>query len=47
MVRLIDRLNMTIAVDWDVKPQTKQNIKTNRMKEIKNGYKQHKIFTKK
>ena len=24
MGRLIDRLDMTIAVDWDVKPQTKQ-----------------------
>ena len=23
MVRLTDRLNMTIAVDWDVKSQTK------------------------
>ena len=25
VVRLTDRLNMTIAVDWDIKPQTKQN----------------------
>ena len=25
MVRLTDLLDMTIAVDWDVKPQTKQN----------------------
>ena len=24
VVRLTDRLNMTITVDWDVKPQTKQ-----------------------
>ena len=24
MVRLTDRLDMTIAVNWDVKPQTKQ-----------------------
>ena len=24
MVRLTDHLNMTIVVDWDVKPQTKQ-----------------------
>ena len=24
MVRLTDRLNMTIAVDWDIKAQTKQ-----------------------
>ena len=24
MVRLTDRLDMTIAVDWDVTPQTKQ-----------------------
>ena len=24
MVRLIDRLNMTIAADWDIKQQTKQ-----------------------
>ena len=24
MVRLTDRLDMTIAVDYDVKPQTKQ-----------------------
>ena len=24
MVRLSDRLNMTIVVDWDVKPQIKQ-----------------------
>ena len=24
MVRLTDRLNMMIAVDWDIKPQTKQ-----------------------
>ena len=24
MVRLTDCLNMTIAVDWNVKPQTKQ-----------------------
>ena len=27
MVRLIDRLEMTIVVDWDVKPQIKQTIK--------------------
>ena len=26
-VRLINRLDMTIAVDWDVKPNTKQNAK--------------------
>ena len=26
VVRLSDRLDMTIAVDWDVKPQTKQNL---------------------
>ena len=25
MVRLTDRLDMTIVVDWDVKPQIKQN----------------------
>ena len=25
MVRLIDRLDMTIVVDWDVTPQIKQN----------------------
>ena len=25
VVGLTDRLNMTIAVDWDIKPQTKQN----------------------
>ena len=25
MVTLSDGLDMTIAVDWDVKPQTKQN----------------------
>ena len=24
MVRLTDHLDMTIAVDWDIKPQTKQ-----------------------
>ena len=24
MVRLTDRLDMTISVDWDVKPQIKQ-----------------------
>ena len=24
MFRLSDHLNMTIAVDWDIKPQTKQ-----------------------
>ena len=24
VLRLTDHLNMTIAVDWDVKPQTKQ-----------------------
>ena len=24
MVRLTDRLNITIAVDWDVKPESKQ-----------------------
>ena len=24
MVKLTDRLDTTIAVDWDVKPQTKQ-----------------------
>ena len=24
MIRLTDRLDMTIAVDWDVKPRTKQ-----------------------
>ena len=28
MVRLTDHLSMTIAVDWDVKPQTKQTNKT-------------------
>ena len=28
MVRLIDHLNMTVAVDWDVKPQTKQTKST-------------------
>ena len=27
VVRLTDRLNLTIAGDWDVKPQTKQNKK--------------------
>ena len=27
MVRLTDRLDMTIAVDWDVTPQTKQTKK--------------------
>ena len=27
MVRFIDRLDMTIVVDWDVKPQTKQKCK--------------------
>ena len=26
MVRLTDRLTMTIAVDWDVKQQTKQTM---------------------
>ena len=26
MVRLTDRLDMTIAVDWDVKSQTKQKL---------------------
>ena len=26
VVRLTDLLNMTIAVDWDVKPQTKQKV---------------------
>ena len=25
VVRLTDRLNMTVVVDWDVKPQIKQN----------------------
>ena len=25
--RWTDRLDMTIAVDWDIKPQTKQNQK--------------------
>ena len=25
VVRLTDRLDMTIAVDWDVKPQTKHH----------------------
>ena len=25
VVRLTDRLDMAIAVDWDIKPQTKQN----------------------
>ena len=25
MVRLTDHLDMTIAVDWDIKQQTKQN----------------------
>ena len=30
MVRLTDRLDMTIAVDWDVKPQTKQINQENR-----------------
>ena len=28
MVRLTDCLNMTIVVDWDIKPQIKQNILT-------------------
>ena len=27
MVRLTDSLGLTIAVDWDVKPQTKQTKK--------------------
>ena len=27
MVRLTDRLDMTIVVDWDVKPQVKQTNK--------------------
>ena len=27
MVRLTDCLDMTIAVDWDVKQQTKQSVK--------------------
>ena len=27
-VRLTDHLNMTIVVDWDVKPQNKQNEQT-------------------
>ena len=27
VVRWTDRLNMTIAIDWDIKPQTKQIIK--------------------
>ena len=27
MVRLTDRPNMTIAVDWEVKPETKQTKK--------------------
>ena len=26
MVRLTDRLNMTIAVDWDVKPQNNNRV---------------------
>ena len=26
VVRLTDSLDMTIAVDWDVKPQTKQKL---------------------
>ena len=26
MVRLTDRLDMTIVVDWDVKPQNKQTV---------------------
>ena len=35
MVRLTDHLDMTIAVDWDTKPQTKQKVKTNRMRKKK------------
>ena len=27
VVRLTDRLNMTIAVDWDVKPQTNKQMR--------------------
>ena len=29
MVRLTDHLNMTIAVDWDVRPHTKQKTTQN------------------
>ena len=28
MVRSTDRLNMTIIVDWDIKPQTKHTMST-------------------
>ena len=28
VIRLTDRLDMTIVVDWDVKPQMKQTSKT-------------------
>ena len=30
LIQLTDRLNMTTAVDWDVKPQTKQTLSSNK-----------------
>ena len=41
MVRLTDRLIMTIAVDWDVKPEAKQpktNLLTISITDIKSGF---------
>ena len=37
MVRLTDSLDMTIVVDWDVKPQAKQTNKTNLLEKLKFG----------
>ena len=45
MVRLTDRLNMSLAVDWDVKPQTNQTNNVNWMgKEVRLFYDSNSIF---
>ena len=37
MVRLTDGIDITIAVDWDVKPQAKQTNKKNPLEKLKFG----------
>ena len=39
VLKLTDRQNMTIAVDWDIKPQTKQNSYANTLKDIHQSFK--------
>ena len=43
MFRLSDHLNMTIAVDWDIKPQTKQTKMIGRVVSGKKFWKTKKI----